>query len=93
MLTSYQQSHIDYVSAKYGNSQGFCGQIAEEIQAITGGEITAGYLILEGYHRREHWWVTLPNNQIIDPMADSFKSKYSSVEHEEIHRDLSLKYW
>jgi len=93
MLTSYQQSHIDYVSAKYGNAQGFCGQIAKEIQEVIGGEITAGYLILEKRHRREHWWVTLPNGEIIDPMADSLRVKFGDVEHKEAHRDLSLKYW
>ena len=93
MLTNYEQSHIDFVSAKYGNAQGFCGQIAEEIQEVIGGEITAGYLILEGHHRREHWWVTLSDGQIIDPMADSLRLKFKDVEHEEIHKDLTFKYW
>ena len=93
MLTSFQQSHIDYVSAKYGSAQGFCGHIAEEIQAVIGGEITAGYLILEKHHRREHWWVTLSDGKIIDPMADNLKLKFDSVEHQEIHRNLLFKYW
>jgi hypothetical protein len=51
MLTSYQQSHIDYVSAKYGNAQGFCGQIAKEIQEVIGGEITAGDVEHKEAHR------------------------------------------
>jgi hypothetical protein len=84
---------VDYISAKYGNAQGFCGQIAEEIKASIGGEIVAGYLILERHHRKMHWWVTMPLGEIVDPMADALRLKFDDVEHEEIHRDLSLKYW
>ena len=88
-----KQSQVDYISAKYDNAQGFCGQIAEEIQDAIGGEITAGYLILERHHRKEHWWVTLSSGEIVDPMADELRLKFDSVEHEEVHRNLSMKYW
>lgn len=36
VLTSSEQSRVDYISAKYDNAQGFCGQIAEEVQATIG---------------------------------------------------------
>ena len=96
MLTSYEQACVDMISAQYelqGGLQGFCGQIAEEIQSKIGGEITAGCLVLERHHRKMHWWVTLSSGEVVDPMADEFRLKFDDVEHEEVHRDLSLKYW
>ena len=88
------QETIDFIYLKYytlyGFPQGYCGQIAEEIQKEIGGELVAGYLSFST-HNREHWWVEL-NDVIIDPMSDEL-SLTDKHRHIEIHRDLSKKYW
>ena len=85
---------IDFIYLKfvtqYGFPQGYCGQIAEEIQSIVGGEIVAGYLAFNT-HEREHWWVEL-NGVIIDPMSDDL-IKTDPHRHIEVHRDVPKKYW
>jgi len=85
---------IDFIylryKAMYGFPQGYCGQIAEEIQKTIGGELVAGYLAFPS-HNREHWWLDL-DNKIIDPMSVELQ-KTDPHRHIEIHRDLSRRYW
>lgn len=94
ILSKKQLAQIEFIYTKYktmyGFPQGYCGQIASEIQKAVGGELVAGYLVFNG-GRREHWWVDL-NNTIIDPMADELR-KTDSHRHVEVHRDLSKRYW
>lgn len=93
-IPCYAQDFIDFVYLRYktmyGFPQGYCGQIAEEIQKRIGGELVAGYLAFNT-HDREHWWVDF-NGIIIDPMSDELM-KTDEHKHVEIHRDLSQRYW
>ena len=89
----------DFIYAKYemiagGFPQGFCGQIAEEIQGRLGGEIVAGFLLYGPgmSNKRPHWWVNT-GGKIIDPMAEYFNEHIEPCRHQEAHRDLSKKYW
>ena len=92
---TYTDSFIQFVYAKYemlsgGFPQGYCGQVAEELQKRYGGEIVAGYIdYLTG--RREHWWLDI-GDSIIDPMFDVM-SQRDTCRHVEVHRDISKKYW
>ena len=93
-IPCYAQDFIDFVYLRYktmyGFPQGYCGQIAEEIQKQIGGELVAGFLAFNT-HDREHWWVDF-NGTIIDPMSDELK-KTDEHRHVEVHRDLSQRYW
>lgn len=85
---------VDFIYTKYtslyGFPQGFCGQIAAEIQQKLGGDLVAGYLRFRT-HDREHWWVDVGGN-IVDPMSDDLMATDPHV-HIEIHRDASKRYW
>ncbi len=88
-------SFIDMVYCKYeikagGFPQGFCGQIAEELQKFYGGEIVAGYLNY-GIGQRQHWWLETDKN-IIDPMFEVFNS-HTKCRHIKVHNNLENKYW
>ena len=88
-------SFIDMVYCKYeiksgGFPQGFCGQIAEELHKVYGGEIVAGYLNY-GTGLRQHWWVETDTN-IIDPMFEVFNS-HTKCRHVKVHNNLQNKYW
>lgn len=96
-----QNGHLDGVKniadfiyltykARYGFPQGYCGQIAEDIQKKIGGQIVAGYLVFKT-HNREHWWLDL-EGVIIDPMSDELMMSDPHT-HKEVHRDMSKKYW
>lgn len=90
----YDKNIVDFIYLKYktfyGFPQGYCGQIAEEIQSKIGGDIVAGLLRFNTHHR-QHWWVDL-DGVIIDPMSDELMLTDNHM-HQEVHRDLTLKYW
>lgn len=96
MLTEFELSTIDCIYEKYkmlyGHfPQGYCGQLASEIQKILNkGELVAGYLNFQGF-RREHWWLDI-DGEIIDPMSDELMET-DKHRHIEVHRDLNKKYW
>jgi hypothetical protein len=93
-MSDEDQNAVDFIYLRYktmyGFPQGFCGQIAEEIQSKIGGELVAGYLAFSG-HTREHWWVNI-DGVVIDPMSDELQEK-DQHRHVEVHRDLSKRYW
>lgn len=94
-LKLYESGFVDFIYYKYefiagGFPQGYCGQIAEEIQAIHGGELVAGWLDY-GYGEREHWWLDI-DGCIVDPMGEIF-NMHTPCRHREAHRDISQKYW
>lgn len=71
----------------YGNAQGVCMLIADEIAKATGGIPVAGYLCwYSGSSRRSHWWVDL-EGEILDPMGEEAMEFEVGVSYEEVHRD------
>ena len=88
--TTVVESIYAAYTAMYGFPQGMCGQLAEHLQKEVGGEIVAGYLKFPTF-QRAHWWLEL-NGTIIDPMSDELM-RTDPHSHEEVHRDISKKYW
>lgn len=79
-----------YVGAYFGEVQGCCPLIADEIQRAVGGEIVAGYLTWNGGAcRRSHWWV-VKDGSVIDPMGDYLLSFEDYPGREECHRDRAI---
>jgi hypothetical protein len=91
LYTGFVDSVYAMHEAKAGGfPQGYCGQIAEQIQKQCGGELVAGWLEY-GTGRREHWWLEIDNN-IVDPMAEEF-NKHTPCRHIEAHRNIRERYW
>lgn len=79
-----------YRRAYYGEVQGCCPLIADEIQRAIGGEIVAGHLTAYGGSvRRSHWWVE-KDGAVIDPMGDWAFSPKDYPGREEAHRDRAI---
>ena len=95
LYTLLYTGFVDTVYAMYeakagGFPQGYCGQIAEEIQRQCGGELVAGWLEY-GIGRREHWWLEI-DGSIVDPMAEAF-NEHTPCRHIEAHRNIRERYW
>ena len=91
LYTGFVDSVYAMHEAKAGGfPQGYCGQIAEQIQKQCGGELVAGWLEY-GTGRREHWWLEI-DGSIVDPMSEVF-NEHTPCRHIEAHRDIRERYW
>lgn len=95
LYTLLYNGFVDSIYWKYeaivgGFPQGYCGQIAEEIQKECGGDLIAGWLEY-GTGKREHWWLEIDGN-IVDPMSEQF-NVHTPCRHIEAHRDINKRYW
>ena len=82
------QIYARYREAYGGEVQGLCLILADEIAAVTGGVVVAGYVEYGG-GSRSHWWVEVERD-VVDPMGDDLFGEEPVYVHVEEHRQPAV---
>ncbi len=71
-----------------GDMQGLCLIIADETQKMIGGEVVAGFLMMNG-GQRSHWWVE-KEGIVYDFMGDVYQKTEFNFHRKEEHRNKEI---